>query len=116
MAKVTVKINGQTYHLACNDGEEARLQSLAAFVDDKMSEIGGAIGPAGDIRLLLMTTLVISDELMECRERMSEAELARSPGLSAGQPSELFASSGVSDMLSQLTNKIEHIAARLEKA
>ena len=36
MAQVSVTIDGRKYRLACNEGEEARLESLAGLIDDKI--------------------------------------------------------------------------------
>ena len=107
MGKVTVRISGQAYQLACQDGEENRILSLASFVDDKMAGLAAALGQAGESRLFLMTALVIADELLECRDHMARN------GTAVGGPGQAVVAT---EVISRLANKIEHIADRLEKA
>ena len=108
MGKVTVRISGQAYQLACQDGEENRLMSLAAYVDEKMASLAASLGQAGESRLFLMTALVIADELLECRDQLGKAAPV------AGKASET--TPAAAELIFKLANKIEHIADRLEKA
>ncbi len=39
MPQVSVQIANRTYDLACGEGEEARVQELAAYVEEKVSEL-----------------------------------------------------------------------------
>lgn len=112
MGKVTVKVGAQTFQLACQDGEEQRLQSLAAYVDGKMTDLTATLGQVGDTRLLLMTALLITDEMMEARDRRDQgAVFPRSSSNSEASPV-----AGVDKTIADLTKRIEDIAARLEKA
>lgn len=69
MANVTVTFNHQSYHLACadGDGESERLMKLAKYVDDKAAMISGKMGSVSDIRLMLMTAILLADELDEIK-------------------------------------------------
>ena len=68
MAQVSVTIDGRKYRLACNEGEEARLESLAGVIDDKIGEMRKAFGEIGDQRLVIMAALTIADNLAEARD------------------------------------------------
>lgn len=68
MANVIVRFNHQDYHLACQDGEGERLSKLAEYVNDKASGIAQAMGAVSDIRLLLMTAILLADELDDARD------------------------------------------------
>lgn len=68
MANVIVKFNNQDYHLACQDGEGERLSDLADYVNDKAEQIAKAMGSISDVRLLLMTAILLADELDEARD------------------------------------------------
>lgn len=87
MAQVTVTIAGKAYRMACGDGEEERLESLAALLDGKISEMREAFGEIGDMRLQVMAAITLADDLTEARSRISalEAELADLRGLVEGQ-------------------------------
>ena len=67
MAQVEVMINGRGYTIACDDGQEGHVQSLAADLDQRVSDIAGAVGHLGDARLLVMAGLMLADELGEAR-------------------------------------------------
>lgn len=69
MGQINVSIGGRSYPLACRDGEEERLTRLAGHVDAKSSELTGALGQMSEPRLLLMSAILIADELFELRER-----------------------------------------------
>ena len=68
MGEITIKVSGQQYSLACRDGEEKRLGALAEYVNEKASTLIDNLGQVGEARLLLMSALLIADELDECRE------------------------------------------------
>ncbi len=79
MAQVTVSIGGRSYRLACNEGEEAHLESLAREVDAKFETMRQAFGEIGDQRLIVMAALTIADECVEARGKIAtlEAEAER---------------------------------------
>lgn len=72
MGQVTVTLNGRTYRLRCEDGEEQRLFALADHVRGKVESLIAQFGQIGDDRLLLMASLLVTDELFEMREQLAE--------------------------------------------
>ncbi len=68
MSQVSVTIDGRKYRLACNEGEEARLESLAGLIDEKIGEMRKTFGEIGDQRLVIMAALTIADNLAEARD------------------------------------------------
>ncbi|MFN3233037.1 MAG: cell division protein ZapA [Alphaproteobacteria bacterium] len=100
MAQVTLTVNGTPYQLACNDGEEERLQDLAAIVDEKVSELAESLGRVGDAKLMLMAALLLLDEVSDqTAQAAAKAE----------------ADAGAGDV-DGLASEIERIAAGLESA
>jgi len=69
MSKVSVTLNGREFTIGCEDGQEAYLKSLAAYLDEKVSGISAQVGQIGDLRLLLMASLVVVDELKDAERR-----------------------------------------------
>lgn len=67
MGQVSVIINGRNYRLACSDGEEGRLLELASHVKARVEQLIREFGQVGDDRLLLMTALLVTDELWDTR-------------------------------------------------
>ncbi len=106
MAQVTVTINGRNYPVACNSGEEGRIGELARYVDGKVKAFAQEFGAVGEARLLLLTALVLADEVAEAREAQNGHHAA---GNGAAPAAESLAS-GIDD----LAQRIEAIAARLE--
>jgi cell division protein ZapA len=72
MAQVSVRINGRHYQVACEDGQEAHLQKLAAYIDERVSELVRDVGQVGDARLVVMAALLIADELADAYDELEE--------------------------------------------
>ena len=106
MAQVDVSVNGQSYRIACEDGQEDRLVDLAAMVDEKVMGLVNQIGQVGSNRLLVMAALVIADELVDLKNE-------------AGSSQELADNSNQQDTvlaLQEITKRIENIADQVEQA
>jgi cell division protein ZapA len=72
MAQVSVRVNGRTYQVACEDGQEAHLEKLAAYIDQRVAELVRDVGQVGDARLLVMSALIIADELADAYDELEE--------------------------------------------
>jgi len=105
MAQVSVTIDGRKYRLACNEGEETRLESLAGMIDDKIGEMRKEFGEIGDQRLVIMAALTFADDLAEARD---EAAAQRKRSEAAEERTQAIAS-----RLDDLGSRLESIAARL---
>ena len=111
MSEISLSINGRSYLVACEEGQEDHLQKLGAFVDEKMRDLSAKIGTVGDARLLVMTALLLSDELFEAKQR-----LAHGNG-EVGDIAELEeAEATMAEALDAFAERIEAIAARLDGA
>ena len=106
MAQVDVSVNGQSYRIACEDGQEDRLVDLATMVDEKVLELVNQIGQVGSNRLLVMAALIIADELVDLKNE-------------AGSSQELEDNTNQQDTvlaLQEITKRIENIADQVEQA
>jgi cell division protein ZapA len=74
MATVQVTIDNKHYRMACADGQEAHLQSLAATLDAKVADMRQAFGEIGDMRLTIMAALTVADELSETQSKVAQIE------------------------------------------
>jgi cell division protein ZapA len=74
MGQVTVNIAGKVYRMACGDGEEAHLESLAALYDSRIEDMRRSLGELGDMRLHVMAALMIADELTFLKRRVASME------------------------------------------
>ena len=72
MSQVSVSIDGKMFRMACEDGQEAHLEALAKHLDGRISEMRKAFGEIGDLRLVVMAAITITDEFFEARrERLN---------------------------------------------
>lgn len=99
MARVEIAINGRTYTVACDEGQEDRVRELGAYVDDKLKSLGG--GGASEAQLLVLTSLVLADELIELRQGNGHID--------ADEERVLLGA------IEHLTRRVEAIAARLDQ-
>lgn len=110
MSKLDITINGRSFEIACDDGEEDHLTYLAEYVDKHVSDLAESLGNVGETRLLLMAALVIADELAENISR-SEALDGEVTASKDGENGESPSSAG---MLEAAAIRLESIAARFE--
>lgn len=117
MAKVSIDINGRKYPMGCNDGEEERVLRLGQKLDNRVKSLANQVGQVGDLRLLVMAGIMLSDELDEVTGNISgEAEKMNAQmrkdseaALAAAKSSEYEAT----DSLIKAAERIELLAARL---
>jgi cell division protein ZapA len=74
MAQVIATIAGRQFRLACEDGQEAHLQSLAADIDERIAELRRRFGEIGDTRLTVMAALMVADEMSEAAQKIRRLE------------------------------------------
>lgn len=110
MANVQVAVNGRTYLVACEDGQEQHLQDLARDFDRRVTALAQSVGQIGENRLLLMAALLLADELGEVR-----AELLAVRGRAETRAEEAREES-IAEAIEQLAQRLEAIAARLQAA
>lgn len=77
MPEVSVQIANRDYELACGDGEEERVQELAAYVDEKVSQLRRQLPGTPEVKLLVFAALILADESREARGIAKAAESAR---------------------------------------
>jgi cell division protein ZapA len=111
MAQVTVTINGRKYQVVCDDGQEAHLSRLGAYVDKRAGELVAAVGKVEEAQLLVMVSLLMADELSDAYAELDVARTA-DKGVAAIMSAEETLGANIDD----LANRIENIAERLEQA
>ena len=72
MAEVIASIAGRQFRLACEDGQEDHLQTLAKEVDERIAGLRDKFGEIGNTRLTVMAALTLVDELAETNERLRQ--------------------------------------------
>src|SRR5471032_2235032 len=74
MSQVNVTINGRQFRMACEDGQEGHLVSLARELDNRISGLRTKFGEIGDTRLTVMAAITVADELAEAALRITRLE------------------------------------------
>ncbi len=109
MAEVDIRINGRDYRVTCEDGQEDRLNQLAAYYDRHVTELAAELGQIGDARLMLLSALTICDELFEAKMRAGDLEQAAD----ALTPETL---GGASRAVEAAVDRVNEISERLNQA
>ncbi|WP_247887073.1 cell division protein ZapA [Azospirillum sp. SYSU D00513] len=113
MSQVDIEVNGRAYRLLCQPGQEPRLRELAAYVDGRLKELTGGGRSGSEAQMLLMTSLVLADELQD----VLAGQGARS-GASGGAQAETAPSVDEAELaaaVNDVAERIEEVAARLER-
>jgi len=74
MTQVNTVIAGRQFRLACEDGQEDHLQTLAHDVDQRIIDLRRKFGEIGDTRLTVMVALTLADELLEAERKIRRLE------------------------------------------
>ncbi len=74
MPEVTLKINNRGYNMACDEGQDQRLVDLSHFVDSRLQGIAQAGAASNETHLLVLTSLVLADEVYELRDQVAELQ------------------------------------------
>lgn len=110
MAQVTVKINGYSYTVGCEDGQEHHLADMAEQVETRIDSIRRLGGQSGEARLLVLAALLMADELHDMKAELDAARAAApAKGGRKGGEGES------ARRLSRLAQRAEQIAAELEQ-
>ncbi|MBW3096316.1 cell division protein ZapA [Pseudohoeflea coraliihabitans] len=117
MAQVTVTIDGKSYRMACEEGQEEHLTDLAGRFDRYVGHLKSQFGEIGDLRLTVMSGIMVMDELHEVQRKVRglEAELetlkkTRDNALSRVDKTD----AELATALQEVTGRIEAIAGKLK--
>ena len=117
MGQVNVSVNGRNYTVACDEGQEKHVAELAQYIDGHITELAASVGQVGDARLLLMASLLVSDELSEMVGRVESLE-AEIEDLKQSHTEAMrkanSAEAKVADVLEAAAKQIEDVSARVE--
>jgi cell division protein ZapA len=119
MPLVDITVNGRSYNLTCEPGEETHLQMLAGHVDQKISALLESVGQVGDTRLLLMAALLATEEQLATAQRLdAQAQALIDLARANEELKERLAGAEqlAGDTLDRATRRVEEIATRLAAA
>jgi cell division protein ZapA len=111
MGQVSVTLNGRTYKLECGEGEETHLIALAEYLGSHVETMKQKFGQVGDDRLILMASLLVTDELWELRRQMQELKTM----LAETRRDRSVADESAKSVQGELARKVSAVADRLER-
>lgn len=109
MANVVVTVAERPYTMQCPDGEEDHLRELAKLLDSEVTRIKQSVGSIGDIRLLVMSGLMVADRLSEAIHKIETLE-AQLQEMTKARDS---AQSRLKTLETNLTANLDHASQRL---
>ena len=110
MGQVSVTLNGRTYRLECGEGEENHLIALAEYLGSHVDTMKRKFGQVGDDRLILMASLLVTDELWELRRQMQELKSS----LAEARRDRSVSDESVKSVQVDLAERVSSVADRLE--
>jgi len=109
MGQVTISINGKSYRLECDDGEETHLTALAEQIGRQIELLKERVGQVGDDRLLLMAGLVLADELHASRRQLEELDSKLTAIMEDRASTDQLVESAQAELASQIEAAAERI-------
>ena len=121
MKQVEVRIGFHTYTLACSEGQEGHLMQLADEIDVRARSIKDKSPRASESMTLVMTALMLADELYEARQEagMLHEKLAMGVTLGNGEamppiPSAGMVARNLTMAMNEIADQLDSIAATVE--
>lgn len=108
MSDVTLTINGRSYRVACEDGQENELYALGNEMKLHVENLVRSFGQIGESRLLLMAGLMMADDLTGLRKKFAGIENQNSTVNQLQKQDEELAKA-----LDQLTTRIEWVTKKV---
>lgn len=127
MAEVNISINGRIYEISCDNGQEGRVVDLASYIDQRLQQIARSGAAYNDAHLMVLTALVLTDEIFDTREKLAAAKpdtgvlpVKTRKGEEEAQAAVSAVSAeeekALAQMLEKLVKRIDGIAARVQAA
>lgn len=113
MPQVSVRIGARSFDLACGDGQEDRLHSLAADVDDVLTELRAQSPNSPEARLLVLAALMLADRAREARVQADAARAAIEAPRAERPEGELIS---LHELFSAVETRIETITRKVAAA
>jgi cell division protein ZapA len=110
MAEISITINGRSYGIACDDGQEQRVKQLAAYVDSRLKDIARAGAATNESHLLVLTSIILADEIADMRAAGAQP-VPPAVGVSMSDDEE----EAIVSAIDLLAARIDAIAGNLQK-
>jgi cell division protein ZapA len=119
MPQINVTINGRQFRMACEDGQEDHLTTLARELDARIDMLRAKFGEIGDTRLTVMAALTIADELGEMASRLRRLEdelMAVQEAQAASSDRHQTGQAAAAALLNAAAERVESVTKKLNAA
>ena len=129
MAEVNIIIGGHAYNIACDTGQEQRVQHLGKYVEQRMAELSQGSGANNKAQLMVLTALLLADEVFDLKDHLHHVannnqprevvkeivkEVVKAPpvyqGLAPAEEKE------ITEAISKLAAKVEKLSKKVAKS
>ena len=108
MGMVEVTVNGRRQQVQCDDGQEVRLKRLASYVDGCVARLAQQHGVQPDGKILLLTSLMIADELADALEEVKRTKAQLAEAARRAEDDAAAAVRGVTERIERLAEALEN--------
>jgi cell division protein ZapA len=115
MASVNVLINGKNYRMACEEGQEQHLISLAEKLDSYVGQLKGSFGEIGDQRLTVMAGIMVTDELVELQKKTAKLEAKLEEVSENSKSSSSAAAAAEEDVAAKISELAQRLSVMADK-
>jgi len=105
MSIINVKVGSRNYQVACEDGQEGHLLSIAEELDKKVDILSRQLRTGNDALLLVMSALMIQDEFNEYKKKY---ELSTDKGKNKRDEE-------IAEVLNTISGYLEKVITKIEK-
>lgn len=106
MANVEIRVRHQTYRIACDDDQQLHVSKLSEDLSRRIDSLAKSMPSAGDTMLLLMTAMMMEDELQQLKRNQA------SPANDLTQDEKTHAA--VTKTVDAISEYVEKLAKRVE--
>ena len=110
MAQVNITVNGRSYRMACDDGQEDHVIELGQRFDLAIEDLRNSVGEVGDQRLMVMAGILMTDRVLDTERRLKRIE-QELEGMRDGRRDAIARLANLED---GFVESLENAAARIE--
>ncbi len=109
MPRIDITLASRVYPVTCDAGQEGRVEALAGYVDSKVRQVSATAGAnASEARVLVLTALLLADELFDLKGEAQALRQAQK-GLDSKDEDLLVAA------VEHLSTRIRDMSTRMER-
>jgi cell division protein ZapA len=112
MPNVVITLQGRPYTIACDEGQERRVQQLALYVDQTLRSISRTGAAASENYQMVLASILLADEILTMKEQQESAPAVTTEAVEKNQRQSDIDVAAVQ----HLTTRLEELAQKLQDA